>query len=125
MSLVPLEIKTAVHKLQNVVFLQVTGANRTSDMREPRFGHPCHLASNGKGNDECRIGKDLLVGTERKHRTHHLGQTMTGPISNLVSLKYTCMIYCHAMPFDSCDLINTCPHNIEILRLAFIDRWHA
>ena len=71
------------------MFLQATGANRTSDVRKPHYDHPCHSASNGKRNDECRIGKDLPVGTERKHRTPHLGQTMTGPISNQASFKYT------------------------------------
>ena len=89
MSLVSLVIKNAVQNSQNIVFLQATGANRTSDVREPRYGHPCHAASNGKRNDECRIGKDLLVGSERKHSTPHLGQTMTGPNSNQAAFKYT------------------------------------
>ena len=71
------------------MFLQATGANSTSDVRETRYDRPCHAASNGKRNDECRIGKDLSVGTERKHRTPHLGQMMTGPISNQASFKYT------------------------------------
>ena len=89
MSIVPLVIKNAIQNSQNVVFLQATGANRTIDVRDLRYDHPCHAASNGKRNDECRIGKDLPVGTERKYRAPHLGQTMTGPISNQASFKYT------------------------------------
>jgi hypothetical protein len=71
MSLVSLVIKTPFTNGQNIVFLQATGVKRTSGVREPRCGHPCLAASNGKRNDECRIGKDLLVGSERKHRTPH------------------------------------------------------